>query len=65
MYNRVTLVMHHMFIHSLYLSEGFLHLQNLVGMSIIEWVVSRESPSYTFEEIPVNTKVHVYDCILL
>ena len=44
-------------LHSLYLAEGFLHLQNLVGMSIIEWVVNRESPSYTFVEIPVNTKV--------
>ena len=55
----------YVFLHSLYLAEGFLHLQNLVGMSIIEWVVSRESPNYTFEEIPVNTKVtfvSVMDC---
>ena len=47
-----------MFFCSLYLSEGFLHLQNLVGMSIIEWKVDN-TPNCTFEDIPVNTKVFV------
>lgn len=44
---------------SLYLSEGFLHIQNLIGMSIIEWTVGQVSPSYQFNEIPINTKVRI------
>ena len=44
--------------YSLYLSEGFLHLQNLVGMSIIEWRVNKFVPGHQFTEIAVNTKVH-------
>ena len=42
---------------SLYLSEGFLHLQNLVTMSIIEQIIGDLNPSYNFTEIPINVKV--------
>ena len=45
---------------SVYLGEGFLHLQNLVGMSIVEWLLNQQSPGYNFVEIPVNTKVSSY-----
>ena len=41
--------------YSLYLQEGFLHLQNLVSMSIIELIAEEHNSS--FEEIPVNMKV--------
>ena len=43
--------------YSLYLKEGFLHLQNLVSMSIIEQIVGDLSPMYNFAEIPINVKV--------
>ena len=42
---------------SLYLSEGFLHIQNLVGMSIIEQVYGNRTGLNNFTEVPVNTKV--------
>ena len=47
-----------LFICSNYLSEGFLHLQNLVGMSIIERIYNTTTnTTEPFEDIPVNTKV--------
>ena len=48
--------------YSLYLKEGFLHLQNLVAMSIIEQIVGDLSPMYNFTEIPVNVKVGWFGC---
>ena len=47
--------------YSNYLSEGFLHLQNLVGMSIMEHVYNiRTNTSEQFVDIPVNTKVETF-----
>jgi len=52
-------------LYSLYLKEGFLHLQNLVSMSIIEQIVGDLSPMYNFTEIPINVKVGLILVILL